>query len=146
MDKVEREILEAVNRETDAWNRQDADALVSLFHPDMVWPWPPDESSHDPMTWVFPQGKYDRARWKRDWERLFQTHELVHNIRVTKRIAVSEQKDGAFAVVDVDTLWRERETGTPFHWQGRACKIYTKVENHWLLISHTGLLKYPEPG
>lgn len=26
-----------VDRETAAWDRQDAEALVELFHPDMVW-------------------------------------------------------------------------------------------------------------
>ena len=35
---LEDEIQAMVDRETAAWDRQDADALVSLFHPDMVWP------------------------------------------------------------------------------------------------------------
>ena len=135
MDKIELEIRAMIDRETDAWNRLDADALVSLFHPDMVWPWPPDENSHDPVTWIFPQGRYNRARWKTSWELLFQTHELIHNNRETKRIAVSEQRDGAFAVVDVSTLWRNRATGEFAHWHGRACKIYTKVGDNWLLLT-----------
>jgi ketosteroid isomerase-like protein len=142
MDSVELEIRAMVDRETDAWNRQDADCLVVLFHPDMVWPWPPDESSHDPITWVFPYGKYDATRWKNNWERLFRTHDLVHNIRETRRVAVSEEGDGAFAVVDVDTLWRNRTTGELAHWRGRACKMYTRVAGKWLLIGHTGLLDY----
>jgi ketosteroid isomerase-like protein len=58
---------------------------------------------------------------------------------------VSEQGDGAFAVVDVDTLWRHRESGALFHWKGRACKGYTKVGPRWLLIFHTGLLDYDLP-
>ena len=37
----EAEIQEMVDRETRAWDSQDAEALVSIFHPDMVWPWPP---------------------------------------------------------------------------------------------------------
>ncbi len=131
-----------VDRETAAWDAQDAEALVSLFHPDMVWPWPPDAVSHDPADWVFPLGRYDRARWKAGWEELFRSHELMHNRRRTIRIVVSEQGDGAFAVVDVDTLWRHRESGRDFHWQGRACKGYTKVGGRWLLIMHTGLLDY----
>ena len=139
---TEREIQAMVDRETRAWDRQDADELVSLFHPDMVWPWPPDGRSHDPASWVFVQGRYDRERWKLDWQRLFQTHDLVHNIRKTVRIELSEQGDGAFAVVDVDTLWRRRADGTAFHWKGRACKGYTKVRGEWLLIFHTGLLDY----
>ena len=141
---AERDIQALVDRETAAWDGQDADALVSLFHPDMVWPWPPDSGAHDPASWIFPQGRYDRQRWKSAWEELFRTHELVHNVRKTVRIAISEQGDGAFAVVDVDTLWRERSNGGPFHWKGRACKGYTKVGERWLLIFHTGLLSYDD--
>ena len=44
---VEKEIQAMVDRETEAWNRQDAEALVSIFHPDMVRPRPPDGRSHD---------------------------------------------------------------------------------------------------
>ncbi len=142
MMRVEDEIQAMVERETTAWNAQDAEALVSLFHPDMVWPWPPDPHSHDPGRWVFPQGRFDRRRWKAGWEELFRTHELVHNTRHTARIVVSEEGDAAFAVVDVDTLWRNRATGQPFPWKGRACKGYTRVGNRWLLIFHTGLLDY----
>jgi ketosteroid isomerase-like protein len=142
MRRPQDEIQEMVDRETEAWDRQDADALVSLFHPDMVWPWPPDAESHDPAAWVFPQGRYDRTRWKRGWEELFQTHRLVHNRRRTVRIELSTEGDGAFAVVDVDTLWEHRVSGRLFHWQGRACKGYTKVAGQWLLILHTGLLRY----
>ena len=142
MTVIEAEIQQMVDRETAAWDRQDAGALVALFHPDMVWPWPPDAHAHDPASWVFPQGRYDRARWKAGWERLFRDHELVHNRRRTARIVVSEEGDGAFAVVDVDTLWRHRTTGEAEHWKGRTCKGYTKVGGAWLLIFHTGLLEY----
>jgi hypothetical protein len=37
---VESEIQGIVDRETRAWDTQDADLLLSVFHPDMVWPWP----------------------------------------------------------------------------------------------------------
>ena len=139
---VESEIQAMVDRETRAWDQQDAEALVSLFHPDMVWPWPPDPASHDPATWVFPLGRCNRKRWKAGWEDLFRTHELVHNVRRTVRIAVSPECDGGFAVVDVDTLWRRRSDGERFHWKGRACKGYTKVGPARLLVYHTGLLEY----
>jgi ketosteroid isomerase-like protein len=142
---AEREIQAMVERETAAWDRQDAEGLVELFHPDMVWPWPPDSAAHDPASWVFPWGRFDRERWKSGWEELFRTHELVHNVRRTIRIAVSEEGDGAFAVVDVDTLWRRRSDAQPFHWKGRACKGYTKVGGNWMLIFHTGLLEYGQP-
>jgi ketosteroid isomerase-like protein len=139
---VEDEIRAMVDRETEAWNRQDAEALVSLFHPDMVWPWPPDEHSHDPATWVFPYGRYNRARWQASWQELFRDYALVHNHRRMVSIIVSEQQDGAFAVVDIDTLWKHRQTGRPFHWRGRAGKGYARVGEQWLLIYHTGLLDY----
>jgi ketosteroid isomerase-like protein len=142
MTSVEEQIRRLVDAETAAWNSRDAEALISLFHPDMVWPWPPDAQAHDPAYWVMPFGRFDRERWKTQWEELFRTHDLVHNIRRTVRIVVSEQGDGAFAVVDVDTLWRSRSTGQGFHWKGRACKGYTKVGDRWLLILHTGLLDY----
>ena len=54
----------------------------------------------------------------------FDSHDLIHNRRRTLRVVVSEQGDGGFAVVDVDTLWRSRRTQEPFHWEGRACKLY----------------------
>jgi ketosteroid isomerase-like protein len=139
---IEAEIQEMVDRETAAWNRRDAEALVGLFHPDMIWPWPPDGRAHDPALWVFPQGRFDRERWKASWEELFRTHDLSHNDRRTVRIVVSAQEDAAFAVVDVDTLWRRRTDGAPMHWKGRACKGYSKVAGRWLLIFHTGLLEY----
>ncbi len=135
------EIQEMVDRETAAWDSQNAGALASLFHPDMVWPWPPDAGAHDPAGWVFPLGRYDRDRWRASWQELFDTHKLIHNHRRTIRIEVSEEGDGAFAVVDVDTLLRDR-AGGEFHWKGRACKGYTKVDGEWKLIMHTGLLEY----
>ena len=144
MTDAEREIEEMVHRETRAWDRKDADALVSLFHPDMVWPWPPDAASHDPALWVMELGRFDAERWRRSWQRLFDTHELVHNRRRIEKVVVSREGDGAFAVVDVDTLWRDATTGQDFPWKGRACKIYTKLHNEWKLIAHTGLLDYSE--
>ena len=65
----------------------------------------------------------------------------MHNHRNTLRIELSAEKDGALAVVDVDTLWRDRE-GNDFHWLGRAGKIYTKVGDEWKMICQTGLLDY----
>jgi ketosteroid isomerase-like protein len=142
MIKLEEEITAMIDAETAAWNARDADALVSLFHPDAVWPWPPNAAAHDPMTWVLPFGRFNKERWKRSWQELFETHDLVHNDRKTLRVVGSEQGDGAFAVVDVDTLWRNRASNEPFHWKGRACKIYTKVGERWLFLFQTGLLEY----
>jgi ketosteroid isomerase-like protein len=142
MSTAEEQIRALVDTETAAWNARDADALVSLFHPDTVWPWPPDSAAHDPMQWVMPFGRFDRERWRGSWQELFETHDLVHNKRETLRIQVSEQGDGAFAVVDVDTLWLNRTTKQLFHWKGRACKVYTKVGERWFFLFQTGLLEY----
>ncbi len=142
MSEVEAEIREIVNRETRAWDTQDVRLLLSVFHPDMVWPWPPTARHHDPATWVFWAGRYDEDRWGRNWQQLFDTHELVHNRREIRKVVVTAERDGAFAVVDVDTLWRDA-SGREQHWKGRACKVYSKVGGEWKMTMHTGLLDYP---
>ncbi|MFH1851222.1 MAG: hypothetical protein ABIA75_02655 [Candidatus Neomarinimicrobiota bacterium] len=141
MDKIEKEIQEIIDRETRAWDTQDADLLMTIWHPDMIWPWPPHNGAHDPAQWLLEWGRYDYRRWRNGWQELFDTHTLVHNRRKTVKITVTEQGDGAFAVVDVDTLWRDRH-GKDFHWQGRAGKGYSLVNGEWKLIYHTGLLEY----
>ena len=40
-----QDIEEIVNRETGAWDTRDVALLLSVFHPDLVWPWPP----HGPL-------------------------------------------------------------------------------------------------
>jgi ketosteroid isomerase-like protein len=45
-----------VDRGTRAWDTQDVAVLVSLFHPDIVWPWLPNPQAHVPVESVFPQG------------------------------------------------------------------------------------------
>jgi ketosteroid isomerase-like protein len=107
----------------------------------MVWPWPPSGDAHDPVEWAFVMGRFDAQRWKSIWQDLFDTHSLVHNQRSIRKIEVSEQGDGGFAVVDVDTLWRDRD-GKDFHWKGRACKVYSRVGTEWKMTMHTGLLEY----
>jgi ketosteroid isomerase-like protein len=141
--EVEAEIREIIERETRAWDTKDVRLLMSVFHPDMVWPWPPTPRHHDPATWVFWAGRYDYERWSRNWQQLFDTHELVHNRREIVKVIVTTEEDGAFAVVDVDTLWRDPE-GNEQHWKGRACKVYSKVGGAWKMTMHTGLLDYGE--
>jgi ketosteroid isomerase-like protein len=141
MTDIERAIEEIVGRETRAWDTKDVDLLLTIFHPDMVWPWPPTSNAHDPALWVMELGRYNAAKWRKGWQELFDTHELIHNRRRIVKVVVSTEGDGAFAVVDVDTLWRDA-AGKDFHWKGRACKIYTKLGGEWKLIAHTGLLDY----
>lgn len=138
---AESAIRGMVDRETAAWDRQDAATLVELFHPDMVWPWPPDEHGHDPITWILPMGRFDAERWRASWQELFDTHELVRNEREIRKIEVSEEGDGAFAVVDIDTVWRD-PSGNDSRWKGRVCKVYSKVGGEWKMTMHTGVLEY----
>ena len=139
--EIRTEIEEIVNRETRAWDTQDVDLLMTIFHPDMVWPWPRTPQSHDPIDWVLEWGRYDYHRWKNGWFKLFNTHELGHNDRKIRKIEISKEGDGAFAVVDIDTLWIDKE-GNKNHWKGRVCKIYSKVGDEWKMIMHTGTLEY----
>lgn len=141
MKAVEKEIEKMVNKETQAWNDKNVEVLLSLFHPDMVWPWPPTSNSHNPAEWVITQGRFDYERWRKGWQDLFDTHTLIHNIRTIDTIKVSEQGDGAFAVVDIDTLWRD-SSGKDFHWKGRVCKVYSWVGEEWKITMHTGALEY----
>ena len=138
---IKQEIEEIINRETKAWDTKDVDLLMTIFHPDMVWPWPKTPQSHDPMDWVLEWGRYNYDRWRDGWLELFNTHQLAYNVREIKKIEISKQGDGAFAVVDIDTLWIDSK-GNKNHWKGRVCKVYTKVENDWKLIMHTGVLEY----
>jgi len=141
MSNIESEIEEMVNRETKAWDTQDVALLMSILHPDMVWPWPRTARSHDPMDWVMEIGRYNYDRWRKGWQDLFDTHTLIHNKREIKKIVISKEGDGAFAVVDIDTLWRD-SGGNDNHWKGRVCKVYTKMKDGWKLIMHTGVLQY----
>jgi len=140
-ENTQKEIEEIVHRETKAWDTQDVELLMTIWHPDMVWPWPRTPQSHDPLDWVLEWGRYDYERWKRGWQKLFATQTLIHNRREIKKIVISKEKDGAFAVVDIDTLWRD-ESGKDNHWKGRVCKVYTKVSAEWKCIMHTGVLEY----
>jgi len=141
LSKEEIEIKEIVDRETRAWDTQDVDLLISIFHPDMVWPWPKTSSSHDPMDWELVLGKFNKERWSKGWLDLFEHYKLMHNHREIKKIEISSDKDGAFAVVDIDTLWMDKDNHK-IHWKGRVCKVYTKIGTDWKMTMHTGVLEY----
>ena len=135
------EIQEIVSRETRAWDTQDVGLLLSIFHPDMVWPWPPSNDDHDPMKWEIVLGKFNRRRWEEFYQQFFREYELVHNKREIIKIAISEAGDGAFAVVDIDTQWEDSK-GKTSCWVGRVCKVYAKVSGEWKMTMHTGVLQY----
>jgi ketosteroid isomerase-like protein len=138
---AEDRIREMVERETRAWDTKDVDLLMTVFHPDMVWPWPRTPRSHDPLDWVMGFGRYDAQRWRANWQGLFDHFDLVRNRREIRAIQVSPEGDGGMAVVDIDTLWRDAD-GSEDHWKGRVCKVYTLVGGEWKLIMHTGVLEY----
>jgi ketosteroid isomerase-like protein len=142
-DSVRGQVQSLVDLETQGWNTKNPDLFLSMIHPDMVWPWPPNAHAHDPIDWVFVLGRFDHERWRKRWQELFDTHDLVHNRRDTVRIEVSAEEDGAFAVVDIDTLWRHKTTQQDQHWKGRVCKIYTKLSTgEWKFFFQTGVLDY----
>jgi ketosteroid isomerase-like protein len=144
---IVEKIQEMVDRETRGWDTKNPDLFLSMIHPDMAWPFPPTADAHDPIDWVFVMGRFDRERWRQDWQGLFDTHELIHNRRHTVKIEVSKEEDAAFAVVDIDTLWRHIVTKEDFHWQGRVCKIYTKLPTgEWKFYYQTGALNFPPKG
>jgi hypothetical protein len=139
--QLEGEIKEIINRETKAWDTQDVELLLTIFHPDYVSVWPKDNKSHNPVDWVIELGKFDHKRWTKIYDDLFSNHTLKHNSREIIKIEISEQGDGAFAVVDIDTLWIHKN-GNHNHWKGRVCKVYAKVGSEWKLTMHTGVLLY----
>ena len=137
-------IQEMVDLETTGWNTKNPDLFLSMIHPDMVWPWPPTADAHDPVDWVFVLGRFDRERWRKNWQGIFDSHDLIRNRRDTVKIEVSEEQDAAFAVVDIDTLWRHKTTNEDFHWKGRVCKIYTRLPTgEWKFYFQTGALNFP---
>jgi len=138
----EAAIQEVVDRETRAWNTKDVSLLLSVFHPDMVWAWPPHPLAHDPVEWRLSLGRFDRVRWSALYEELFRSRTLIHNRRDTTRIELSAERDAALAVVDIDTLWRMDATGGEDHWLGRTCKLYALVNGEWKMTSQTGALRY----
>jgi ketosteroid isomerase-like protein len=141
---VAQEIQELVDLETEGWNTKNPDLFLSMIHPDMVWPWPPTADAHDPVDWVFVLGRFDRARWRKSWQDIFDSHDLVRNQRSTAMIKVSDEQDAAFAVVDIDTRWRHKVTGQESRWKGRVCKIYTRMSTgEWKFYFQTGALNFP---
>ncbi|MCX6564997.1 MAG: hypothetical protein NTW38_01000 [Candidatus Aminicenantes bacterium] len=111
------------------------------FRPKRANVWPPDNQAHDPMNWVLEYGRFDAARWGKTWQDLFDTQCLVHNRRVIRKIEISREGDGAFAVVDIDTLWRDAE-GRDQLGKGRVCKVYALLGAEWKMTMHTGILEY----
>jgi len=103
---IAKKIQEMVDLETKGWNTKNPDLFLSIIHPDMAWPWPPTADAHDPIDWVFVLGRFDRERWRKNWQDIFDSHELIRNQRDTVKIEVSNEQDAAFAVGVHDRLIR----------------------------------------
>ncbi len=139
----QNQINEIINRETSAWNEKNIANLLSIFHTDMVWVWPKGSQCHDPLMWECPQGKFNEVRWTKVYENLFDSFELIHNKRETLKIELTKEQDGAFAVVDIDTLWKNKNTGEDMNWLGRTCKTYSLLDSkEWKMIHQVGVLDY----
>ena len=137
-------IQRMVDYETLGWDTKDPEPFLSMINPDMAWPFAPNADAHDPIDWVFMMGRFDEEQWRTDYQRLFAAHDLIHNNRHTVKIEVAPTEDAAFAVVDIDTLWRNKETGNDFHWKGRVCKIYSKLRTgEWKFYWQTSAINFP---
>jgi len=142
-DTIKQQIQALVDRVTVGLNTKNADLFLDVIHPDMVWPWPPKSDDHDPVRWAFVLGRFNKERWRQNFQDIFDNYALIHNHRDTVKIEVSAEEDAALAVVDVDSLWRDNETKQEIHWKGRVCNIYTKTTGgEWKVISQTGPLDY----
>ena len=137
-----QDIEEIINRETRAWDKQDIELLLSIFHSDMVWVWPKNSDSHNPVDWETPQGKFNYERWTSIYSDMFANFTLEQNNRKTIKIVETQEKDGGFAVVDIDTIWKNKTTGELMQWRGRTCKTYVKTSNGYKMIAQTGVLSY----
>lgn len=92
----------------------------------MGWPWPVNNTDHDPINWELYLGKFNYSRWKNVYTNFFNENKLIHNHRKIVKIIISEENDGAFAVVDIDTLWENKKTNEKKHWFGRVSKHMQK--------------------
>jgi ketosteroid isomerase-like protein len=88
-------------------------------------------------------GRFQRDRWLQYFRAIFDQYDLVRNNRSTVNIEVSPEEDAAFAILDVDSLWRDKDTKQEIQWKGRVCKFYTKMSGGgWKFIFQIGPLDY----
>lgn len=71
----------------------------------------------------------------KEFPEFFKSHVLIHNKRITQKIVISDQNDSAFAVVDVDILWKNTKTQKGFLGKWCTYKIYTKEEQQRIEIN-----------
>jgi ketosteroid isomerase-like protein len=140
---VKQQIEESVDQVTVGLNTKNADVFLDMIHPDMVWPWPPTSRDHDPIWWEFVLGRFNKEPWRQNFQAIFDDCDLLHNHRDTVKIEIAAEQDAALAVVDGDSLWREKNTKQEIHWKVCICKIYSRMAAaDWKLIFQTGPLDY----
>jgi len=140
---VKSEIQALIELETLGLNSKNPDLFLDFIHPDMVWPWAPTSHDHDPVRWKFVLGRFQKERWRKYFQAIFDQYELVRNDRNTVKIEVSPEEDAAFAILDIDSLWRDKDTKQEIQWKGRVCKFYTRTTGRdWKFIFQIGPLDY----
>ena len=117
-DTMKKEIQALIDRETLGLNTKNPDLFLDMIHPDMVWPWPPTPRDHHPVRWKFVVGRFNKERWRQYFQAFFDHYDLVHNHRETIKVEVSLEEDAAFAIMDVDSLWRDKDSKQEIHWEG----------------------------
>jgi hypothetical protein len=143
-DAVKNEIQALIDRETLGLQTKNPDLFLDMIHPDMVWPWPPTSRDHDPVQWKFVVGRFNKERWRQNFQAIFDNYDLVHDQREIVKIEVSGEEDAAFAVMDIDSLWHSKDANhQDIEWKGRICKAYTRMtDGTWKFIFQTGPLDY----
>lgn len=139
------EIFELVEQEYAALAAGDVGALLAVFHPDMVLVRPRDKDAHNPADWECPDGRFDEARWGKTFGDFFAGHSLIRCEKQVVKTAATPGQDGGFAVVDIDILWRERDTGEEQRWLGRLCKTYVETQRGVQMIAQVGPLDFGQP-
>ena len=76
---VKKQIQALVDLETKGWNTRNPDFFLEMIHPDTVWPWPPYPPAITTRRWEFVLGRFDRERWRKNWQKIFDHYDLVHN-------------------------------------------------------------------
>jgi hypothetical protein len=145
-DSVKKQIQALIDREALGLTTKNPDLFLDMIHPDMVWPWPRTSRDHDPVRWKFVLGRFNKERWRQNFHAIFDNYDLVRNHRNTVEIEVSVEDDAAFAVMDIDCLWRDKATKQDIQWKGRVCKFYTRTTGgDWKFILLAGPLDYGSP-
>ena len=129
-------IENVIHRETQAWDEGDVDLLFGIFHPELVWIWPPTGFVGDLLGSKLQVSRFDPDHWRAGWSSIF-SNELLRNERQIRKVTPSPRGDAAVAVVEVAASWRTAQGAAG--WSGLATKCYVRVGGGWKMITHIGL-------